>query len=237
MSRRSDPDWGERRSERPKQLAGSPHNAEHAAVNYNLVGDPIRPESTMPTPTVRSTASRRPTIGGEIRRVGGVTKLLVFLALAATVTGAVMWFRDASAPPPHQPASSSIDPSLVSGLDGSGAASRAVGPKEGTSNTSLRTAPALTRIGVIFLIAFAAGFLLRSFLRIAIPFIALVALGAFVLQWSGVMPVDWGGVNEHAEEAGTWVASQSKSASNYFKSALPSAGAAVVGLFMGMRRR
>lgn len=195
----------------------------------------------MPTPTVRSTASRRPTIGGELRRVSGITKLLVFLALAATVTGAVMWYRDSSAAAATAAAptaaSSSFDPTLVTGLgasEGKGASSVESAPPP---NTSLRAAPALTRIGVSFLVAFAAGFLLRSFLRIAIPFIALVALGAFVLQWSGVMPVDWTGVNEQAEEAGTWVASQSKSASSYLKSALPSAGAGAVGLFMGLRRR
>lgn len=97
-------------------------------------------------------------------------------------------------------------------------------------------APAMMRFGVSFLGGFAIGWTMRRFLKWTILIVGVIGVGIFLLRKTGVIDLPWDQIQGDVEEGSTWLRTQVGSARDVLKGYLPSGVAAVVGIFLGMRR-
>ena len=97
--------------------------------------------------------------------------------------------------------------------------------------------PAAFKVGFSFVVGFVIAYALRWFLRTALLAAGFMALLLFGLQYAGLVEVKWGAMGERYEAGSGWVSRQTASFAAFVGGALPSAGAAGLGMFAGMRRR
>jgi uncharacterized membrane protein (Fun14 family) len=97
-------------------------------------------------------------------------------------------------------------------------------------------APAMMRVGVSFLGGFAIGWTMRRFVKWTILIVVASGIGIFVLKKTGMIDLPWDRIESDVRDGTTWLQTQAGSAKNVLKGYLPSGAAAVVGVFLGMRR-
>ncbi len=127
---------------------------------------------------------------------------------------------------------------LVSGLT-DGASSRvdaAPGPVSRQLGFGGTAGPVVAKLGGSFMIAYAAGYALRAFLKLALLVGGVIAIGIFALQRAGVASIDWAGVQQHVSDSFAWLRGEAEGFRAFIAGALPSAAAAAFGLFRGFRR-
>jgi len=96
--------------------------------------------------------------------------------------------------------------------------------------------PVLFRFGSSFIAAYFLGYAFRKFLKWSLIVSGAVLAGIFVLRKFGVFDLDWGAVEGQVSESVSWAHGRAGALKDFLTGYLPSAGAAVVGLFMGARR-
>ena len=154
-------------------------------------------------------------------------KLALWGSVACMIAGAAMALT--AAPPP--PVADGVAPA---GLAARGAVEAQPQPAAGAEAV---WDSSLFRVGLSFVVAFAAGWIVRPWIKTA----GLVVGGGFVLLYglhsTGLVDVHWNELQERYGSASGWLAAQTESLTALLTGALPSAGAASAGLTAGLRRR
>ncbi|MHC5005597.1 MAG: FUN14 domain-containing protein, partial [Planctomycetota bacterium] len=97
--------------------------------------------------------------------------------------------------------------------------------------------PTIFKLGFSFFIGFCIGFAVRTFLKISVVAIGIIALAAFGLQYAGIIDVNWDAVSGHYDSVLDWLKDQTSSFTGFVQGHLPSAGLAAFGLVAGFRKR
>ena len=121
-----------------------------------------------------------------------------------------------------------------------------VGPLGGGTGGTLGTGaqeepspwgPFFMKGGLSFAVAFAAGYALRTFLKMTIVLFGLVALAIFGLQKLGVIgEIDWTKAQGYWDSLTANVGQQFESFKTFLTGSVPSAGMGTLGLISGFRR-
>jgi len=96
--------------------------------------------------------------------------------------------------------------------------------------------PALFKLGFSFFMGFAIAFAVRSFVRISLVAIGMMALLLFGLEYIGLVRVEWQVMGDRWDDVVAWLEPQVTSFHGFIAGQLPSAGAAIAGLATGWRR-
>jgi uncharacterized membrane protein (Fun14 family) len=156
-------------------------------------------------------------------------KLALWGSVACMIAGAAMALT--AAPPPPPPVADGVAPA---GLAARGAVEAQPQPAAGIEAV---WDSSLFRLGLSFVTAFAAGWIVRPWIKTA----GLVVGGVFALLYglhaTGLVDVHWNELQERYGGASGWLAAQTESLTALLTGALPSAGAASAGLTAGLRRR
>ncbi len=97
--------------------------------------------------------------------------------------------------------------------------------------------PALLQGGAGFLIGFSIGYALRTVLRMVVVLLGLLLLGLAAMQYAGWIHIEWGVVESQINQGLEALKAQFRSFSDFISGAVPAAGLAGFGLFVGLRRR
>ncbi|MEM6915469.1 MAG: hypothetical protein AAF491_02790, partial [Verrucomicrobiota bacterium] len=92
------------------------------------------------------------------------------------------------------------------------------------------------RIGLSFGIAMIFASLLRAFLKTMITFVLLAAIVCWFLHTRGLIEPFWEDYRFSVGEAENWIAGQFYTIKEFVGGVLPSAGAAVTGFVLGLRK-
>lgn len=95
----------------------------------------------------------------------------------------------------------------------------------------------LFRVGLSFIAAFLAGWIVRPWLRTGAMVVGAAFAILYGLHATGLVDVHWNELQERYGGASGWIAAQTQSLTALLTGALPSAGAAGAGLTAGLRRR
>jgi uncharacterized membrane protein (Fun14 family) len=148
----------------------------------------------------------------------------IMLALAVLVAAAGIALPYFAPPAPAQGSLSSLATSL--------------GENTGFTQKhwSQEWSPAIFRLGFSFVVGFAIAYALRWALKTALFVGGVLALAVLGLQYSGLVDVKWGLIEQQYDGAASWLSRQTQDFSAFLKGALPSAGAGAAGLFAGLRK-
>lgn len=97
--------------------------------------------------------------------------------------------------------------------------------------------PAIFRLGFSFFVGFAIGYALRAFVKITLIILGAGFLGLFLLQYAGVVDVNWGLLEGHYDDTVAWLKREASSFTEFAKGYLPSGASALAGLVIGFRRK
>lgn len=96
---------------------------------------------------------------------------------------------------------------------------------------------AVFKVGFSFFIGFVAAFALRMFLKVALLAAGFMVLALFGLQYSGLVEVKWGAMEERYNTASSWIRDEFSSISSFLTGYLPASGAGLAGIYAGLRRK
>jgi uncharacterized membrane protein (Fun14 family) len=158
-------------------------------------------------------------------------KVAFTVALMLGLTGlALTRTHEADVQPAAQGGATGLDVN-PSAFNARGTAATATAEEEGL------WAPLFMKGGLSFAVAFAAGFALRTFMKLTLVVMGVVALAIFGLQKAGIVgAIDWSAAEGHWDTLTANVGQQLESFKTFVTGSLPSAGAGTVGLISGFRR-
>ncbi|MEZ6016432.1 MAG: hypothetical protein R3F49_15040 [Planctomycetota bacterium] len=97
--------------------------------------------------------------------------------------------------------------------------------------------PLFMKGGLSFAVAFAAGYALRTFLKLTLVVLGVVVLAIFGLQKAGIVgAIDWSVAQGYWDSLTANVGQQFESFKTFVTGSLPSAGAGTAGLVSGFRK-
>jgi len=97
--------------------------------------------------------------------------------------------------------------------------------------------PAIFRMGFSFFVGFAVAYAVRAFVKVSLIGLGLMFLFLFGLQYAGFIEVRWDVVGDRYESSSAWLAGQVRSFQDFATGYLPSGGAALAGLALGIKRK
>jgi uncharacterized membrane protein (Fun14 family) len=118
-----------------------------------------------------------------------------------------------------------------------GTLSSSLATSDSTPSSGASWSPAVFKLGFSFFVGFVVAYALRWFLKVALLAAGFMALLLFGLQYAGMVDIKWGAMEKQYDAGSGWVSRQTESFTSFVTGALPSAGAAAVGLFAGVRRK
>lgn len=181
----------------------------------------------MPDPARSSGPKERPPLPVWKKIAFAVALLLGLAGLAMTRSGGGE--EDAGAR--RASGGSTLTPSS---LDAGGLRSASEAP---SAEESSPLAPLFMKGGLSFAVAFAAGYALRTFLKLTLLVAGVVALAIFGLQKAGIVSeIDWTTAQGYWDSLTANVGRQFESFQTFVTGSLPSAAAGSVGLIAGFRR-
>lgn len=148
---------------------------------------------------------------------------LLLLAALLTLLGAGLWIRDALAPAPP-PAT----PLAAGSLTDTGAGAPEQAPAA--------DAPLPFRIGAGFMGGFFIAWAARKTIRITLLVGGAIVATIAVLKGTGVIDLDWAGVERTVQEGMTQAQAQAGAAKDFALRHLPGGFASATGMFVGWRR-
>lgn len=179
-------------------------------------------------------AAASPPAPSSTRRSPLRSKVLL-LAILITALGGGLWAYAASTRPQASAAASSMAPSSLSPEEISRSISRAVAPEPRLID---RASPAITRFGGSFVIGFIIAFMLRKVLRWSLLVAGAVGVAFIVARQSGYFQgANLEGMEKQAQEGLDQAGKAAVTAKDWLMGYVPSAGAALTGMFFGARRR
>jgi uncharacterized membrane protein (Fun14 family) len=142
-----------------------------------------------------------------------------------TLLGLVLWVAIPQKGAPPTPVS------------GQATLAEASGEAVATQVHSLQGSPALFRFGLSYIAGFFLGYGLRRFIKVTV-IVSVLAVGAvFLLRELGWIELDWSSIESHFSDSFAWVKGQANALKVFVTGYVPSAAAAGVGVFLGMRWR
>ncbi len=153
-------------------------------------------------------------------------KIVVAAALATVVTGAVLSASAGHAPTGGSGNMSGLSSSLTGGQPGSGAPATGEEP----------AAKGVFRLGFSFIAGFCIGSFLRATLKIAAIAFGFWLFFTFVLNYYGILTVDWTAMDSLWNRFAANVEQEWGSFQRFMTGSLPAAGLAVAGLAIGLKR-
>lgn len=176
----------------------------------------------------RSDAPSRPPLPAWKKVAFALALLLGLGGLALT--------RSAGAPPASG-ARSSGGTALDVGASSLGSGGPMLGGEAAPVEEPSPWGPLAMKGGLSFAVAFAAGYALRTFLKLTIVVAGVVVLAIFGLQKAGIVgEIDWSAAQGYWDSMTANVGKQFESFKSFVTGSLPSAGAGSVGLISGFRR-
>jgi uncharacterized membrane protein (Fun14 family) len=100
-----------------------------------------------------------------------------------------------------------------------------------------RLSPAMTKVGVSFIVGFLVGWVFRAFLKGMLLLTLVVVGGLFALSYFGVLNIDFTAARESYDSAMQWLTAQGTRLKDVVMAHLPSSGGGAVGAFLGLRRK
>ena len=94
----------------------------------------------------------------------------------------------------------------------------------------------LEKMGFSFFAGYAIGFAVRFLSKIAMFFLGAFFLGLFILQFNGILVVDWGSLNQSFSVFSHSFSNESQVFLNYMKGNLQNGVAFIGGFVVGFRR-
>lgn len=147
------------------------------------------------------------------------------MAAGLSLLGLILWVATPKQGPPPTPPSGQTTLAEASG----GAVASQV--------HSLQGSPALFRFGLSYMAGFFLGYGLRRFLKLTI-LLSLAAAGAiFLMRKAGWIDLDWNSIESHFADSFAWLRGQAEALKVLVTGYVPSAAAAGVGFFFGVRWR
>ncbi|MBK9189704.1 MAG: FUN14 domain-containing protein [Phycisphaerales bacterium] len=98
-------------------------------------------------------------------------------------------------------------------------------------------APAITRLGISFIVGFLIAWVFRKFVMGALLAGALIGVLFYLAQRFGIAQIDWDAARQHVDESLAWAKGQAEAARTFLLGYLPSGASGAVGMFMGARKR
>ncbi|MBL8763828.1 MAG: FUN14 domain-containing protein [Phycisphaerae bacterium] len=180
------------------------------------------------------------------KRASLLTSRALWVGLLITALGAAMWVYSATTRPAtasavvQPPASgvsgaSSLAPGFAPGTSGGGGGLSAA-PMESGKRLIDESAPATFRFGFSFLAGFGIAYAFKKFVRAVFIVAALGAAGFLAAKYFGLLSLDWSVAQAQMEEGVELARSHADRIKGFLTGYLPSGAAAVVGMFMGVRR-
>ena len=96
---------------------------------------------------------------------------------------------------------------------------------------------AIFKYGFSFFVGFAMGYAVRSFLKLALIFVGVLAICLFALDYAGFVTVEWEAMDKAFSGLMERVKTQVSGFRSFITGSLPSAGLAATGLYAGFRKR
>ncbi|MCB1235290.1 MAG: hypothetical protein KDM91_09485 [Verrucomicrobiae bacterium] len=173
----------------------------------------------------------------RISRLPGWKKRLLVMSGLIGIGGLVGQFSEKPAAAAPVPAKATASPSMASGLvESTARESAAVGASAPAAVEESRWSGALSRFGWGFFLAFAAGALVRWFIKTALMVAAIAAILLTFLVKQGIVEPFWNEHTDLADQLAGWVKAQSQTVTAFVKGWLPSSFASATGFFLGLRR-
>jgi uncharacterized membrane protein (Fun14 family) len=149
-------------------------------------------------------------------------------AAALALVGALMWWRapNPAASPASPPAGSSPRTSALAGP----------AKGQGDRGAAWQTrAPLLFRLPISYIVGFLAGWLCRKSLKWGILAAGTAVAVIAIAQHTGLVQLDWAGLQEQVTQSLGWFRATVSTVRHFLTGYLPSATAAVIGVFLGAR--
>lgn len=113
--------------------------------------------------------------------------------------------------------------------------------REASYNGSGETLPpdifiSLEKMGFSFFAGYAIGFMLRFVSRIATFFAGFLLFSMFILQYNGIVVIDWGSMNDQFSILAGSLSSEGSTFTKYMSSNLQNVAAFFGGMALGFRR-
>lgn len=185
----------------------------------------------MTTPDDTKAAPQRPPIALWKKLLLVLSVVVMVGALAMQGYAMLNNDDDATAAPARAPNGSLAPAGFAPGDVGA-----ETGADEPDPDTLDAWSPAIFRLGFSFFIGFCIGYAVRTFLKLSMLAIGLLALALFGLQYAGIVDVDWQAASGHYDSIAEWIRAQTSSFTAFIQGHLPSAGLAAFGLIAGFRR-
>ncbi len=152
----------------------------------------------------------------------------LLIALAIACIGFFLWhpWTSTSAPAPQ----GNLPPGVSSFSQSTGTAAPT------STSTSTAGSSAVFRFGASYLAGFFLGWLTRKSLKAAFLAAGAAAIVLFYLERTGKMDVDWASIQTHFSQSLAWLRGELGALKDFVTGYLPSTGAALAGIFMGLRR-
>ncbi|PID46687.1 MAG: hypothetical protein CSB47_02600 [Proteobacteria bacterium] len=92
-------------------------------------------------------------------------------------------------------------------------------------------------MGFSFFVGFTVGFAVRTFLKILFFVVGILLLVLFVLQYNGMIDVNWGGFEGRYNALIAWISPHLGGLKHFITANLSSAAMAGLGLILGLRHK
>lgn len=187
----------------------------------------------------KAAASDDPKVARRRRR----DKRLIAVAVAFILVGASLHFTTPAAEPAGGGSTQSTltsrgvapDSLVGTGLR-SGSGSVGEGDVPSAESGIHSWSPFFMKGGFSFIIGFAVGYAVRTFLKMSLLITGVVALAVFGLSYAGLVDVDWSTISGLFDDAMARVRAEAGHFKTFVTGSLPSASLAAVGLLLGFRR-
>ncbi len=151
----------------------------------------------------------------------------LLIALVITGLGLVLWHPWTPEPAPKPKAN--LPPGVSSFSESPTAATPAEPPAQTAS-------PAVFRFGASYLAGFFLGWFCRKSFKMALLLAGAATILLIFLQHTGKINLDWASIQAHISQSLAWLHGELGALKHFVTGYLPSTGAGLVGIFMGLRR-
>lgn len=192
----------------------------------------------MTTGTKTTTSKAKDSTGRGPRSPMPRWKIALLIGAALLTVGGLLLSAFSEPSPP----AAAPSPSSAAGEGGEGALGAHLLPTTTPPATTPQPAPqpdvgsGLTTMGFSFFIGFAIGILLRTFLRLVLVFVGLMALVLLALDQADLVTVHWQQLDAWWSTFGDRISADFEHLRTALTGRLPQAGLAALGLFAGFRK-
>ena len=162
------------------------------------------------------------------------TSKSLWLAFVLTIAGGAAWVYSAATKPEPVHVQTSGAPAGSAGFVGSGG--RGATTVQPEPRLVDRVSPTAMKLGVSFMAGFLLAWGIRRFIKWSFLLAIVIGVGIYLLRKSGMFDVNYDEWQAQVDQGVDWAREQTGEAKHLLKKYVPSAAAAVTGMFFGIRR-